>query len=539
LNNSKAFVIAIIAIVVVYIIGLPIDVMEVDAAQYASISADMFNTGEYLQLYCRGYDYLDKPPFLFWLCQPFYFLFGIHSWSFKAGAFIFILLGLYSTYKLGKLLYNTQTAWYSTIILGCCQAWFLITNDVRTDGVLASSIVFAVWQWKLFTINKKWLNLIGASLGIAVSMLTKGPIGLLVPVLVIGTDSLLNKNIKVLFSWKYLVGIIIIMACLSPMLYGLYLQYDLHPGKTVSGGQVVNSGIRYYFWTQSFGRITGESVWDNKAPIYYFLHEIMWSFLPWSLFIVQSTFKGFKNNFKKNLIPLAGFILPFIMMSLSKFKLSHYIFICYPFLALLVGKYLAEIKWNGFSKTLSILFQTIAIIGTLFLAYCFSVHIIIIVALIIVIAVLLVINYLKNSTPHFLSVVICAVGLNFMLSGFIYYKILNYQSSGIAGKDYVLLEPDKNIPFIEMGVWSFSTEFYAQKKVITYESANIILNNHKGLFWIYTDEKNYNELKTNKVKFLFEKVYDNFYVTGLKPAFIWPGTRNNVISKRYLLKVEL
>lgn len=540
MNSSKTFIIALLAIVIIYIIGLPIDVMDVDAAQYASISSDMFKSGEYLKLYCRGYDYLDKPPFLFWVCQPFYFLFGVHDWSFKMGALMFILLGLYATFRLGKLLYNTKTAWFSVVILGSTQAWFLITNDVRTDGILASAIIYAVWQWKLFTLHKKWGNLIGASIGIAISMLTKGPIGLLVPALVIGTDALLNKNIRLLFSWKYLIGIIIIAICLAPMLYGLYIQYDLEPGKTISGGQVVNSGIRYYFWTQSFGRITGESVWDNKAPIYYFIPEMMWSFLPWSLFIFQSLFKGFKTEFKKNLVPLAGFILPFIMMSLSKFKLSHYIFICYPFLALLVGKYLAEIKWNVFSKGLSIIFQLVSALAIVFLGYCFSVSSWIILSVLVVMISLLVVNYIKKEASYFMSIVISAIGLNFLITGFVYYKLLNYQAAGHAGKEYVIQEPDKKTPFVEIGRWSFSTEFYAQTKVTSYASLENILNDdHKGNYWIYTDENNYQQLMNQDKKILFKKEFENYNVTRLKTEFIWPASRKNVLSTTYLVKVEL
>lgn len=540
MNSSKTFIIALLTIVIIYIIGLPIDVMDVDAAQYASISSDMFKSGEYLKLYCRGYDYLDKPPFLFWVCQPFYFLFGVHDWSFKMGALMFILLGLYATFRLGKLLYNTKTAWFSVVILGSTQAWFLITNDVRTDGILASAIIYAVWQWKLFTLHKKWGNLIGASIGIAISMLTKGPIGLLVPALVIGTDAILNKNIRVLFSWKYLVGIIITAICLAPMLYGLYIQYDLEPGKTVSGGQVVNSGIRYYFWTQSFGRITGESVWDNKAPIYYFIPEMMWSFLPWSLFILQSIFKGFKTEFKKNLIPLAGFILPFIMMSLSKFKLSHYIFICYPFLALLVGKYLAEIKWNVFSKGLSIIFQLVSALAIVFLGYCFSVSPWIILSILMVMILLLVVNYIKKESSYFISIVIAAVGLNFFITGFIYYQLLSYQAAGQAGKEYVIQEPDKKAPFVEIGRWSYSTEFYAQTKVTSYASLENILNDeHKGNYWIYTDENNYQQLMNQDKKILFKKEFENYNVTRLKTEFIWPASRKNVLSTTYLVKVEL
>jgi 4-amino-4-deoxy-L-arabinose transferase-like glycosyltransferase len=51
----------------VAIAGLFLDVMDVDAAQYASIALEMTQNGSWLQVMHRGTDYLDKPPLLFWL----------------------------------------------------------------------------------------------------------------------------------------------------------------------------------------------------------------------------------------------------------------------------------------------------------------------------------------------------------------------------------------------------------------------------------------------------------------------------------------
>ena len=44
-----------------------VDIMEVDAGQYASMSLEMLKSGDYLHLVDRGQDYLDKPPLIFWM----------------------------------------------------------------------------------------------------------------------------------------------------------------------------------------------------------------------------------------------------------------------------------------------------------------------------------------------------------------------------------------------------------------------------------------------------------------------------------------
>ena len=96
-------------LILVHLLGMSlIDIMEVDAAQYASISQEMLQTGEYLQVHHRYADYLDKPPLLFWVTSLSYKLFGISNFTFRLPSFLFLLIGLYATYHLGRHLYNER-----------------------------------------------------------------------------------------------------------------------------------------------------------------------------------------------------------------------------------------------------------------------------------------------------------------------------------------------------------------------------------------------------------------------------------------------
>lgn len=540
MSNTKTFILIFIAIILVYLCGLPIDIMEVDAAQYATISYEMHESGNYLQIYCRGYDYLDKPPFLFWINQIFFFIFGVHEWSFKLGSLLFVLIGIYSTYQLGKLLYNKNAGLFAATILGSTQAWFLITQDVKTDGILVSTIIFTVWQWKSFILNKKWKHLILLSIGIAVGMLTKGPIGLVVPAMIMITDMALTGQWKMIFSWKYFIAGIIILAALSPMLYGLYLQYDLHPGKEVSNGVKVNSGLRFYFWTQSFGRITGESKWHNNDSFFYFLPEIVWAFLPWTIFIIQSIIVTIKKNVRNNIIPLAGLILPYISLSMSHYKLSHYIFICFPFIALMMGNYFSNRKDNFFSKIITYATQFALFVFIVFLSYCFDISWVYTIIILVGIIVTFILIQKKTTSRVFLTTLIIGLGLNLFLSLFIYPALLEYQSGSRMGKEYALKEPEKKTPLIELATWSFSTEFYAGRIVESCSSIEQFLAMKTGgYFWLYMNHATYIDLKKTDIQIIEEKEFENFHVTQLKFGFIWPATRKNYISITHLVKVYL
>src|SRR3979490_1217326 len=83
---------------VVYLAGWLIPLMEIDAAQYANISREMLLSKNFLQLYDRGLDYLDKPPMLFWLSSLSMRLFGINDIAYRLPSFIFALISIYSTF---------------------------------------------------------------------------------------------------------------------------------------------------------------------------------------------------------------------------------------------------------------------------------------------------------------------------------------------------------------------------------------------------------------------------------------------------------
>ena len=73
----------------VYFTAIRVDVMDVDAAQYAEISREMNQTHQFLQVYDRGDDYLDKPPFLFWISALSMNIFGTGNFGYKLPSILF------------------------------------------------------------------------------------------------------------------------------------------------------------------------------------------------------------------------------------------------------------------------------------------------------------------------------------------------------------------------------------------------------------------------------------------------------------------
>lgn len=127
------------ALALAYVLGLfMVTIMDVDSAQYASISQEMLQSGEWLQVHHKGKDYLDKPPLLFWSSALFYAVFGVSQWAFRLPSVLSSIMGFWATYQLAKELYNKQTGQLAALILASTQAWLMFNHDVRTDTLISN-----------------------------------------------------------------------------------------------------------------------------------------------------------------------------------------------------------------------------------------------------------------------------------------------------------------------------------------------------------------------------------------------------------------
>ncbi len=528
-----SFIVALLALIAIYVAGLQIDVMDVDAAQYASISLEMLQNGEYLQVQHLGHDYLDKPPLLFWTSTLAFKLFGVYNWSYKLFSLLFSLLSVYSTYRFAKLYYNHHTALWGALMLASCQALFLINNDVRTDTMLIGAAMFAIWQIADFLQTGRWINFLGISVGIALAMLAKGPIGLMVPVLAFGSDWVFKRQWRNFFRWQWLVVVVLVGVLLSPMLYGLYLQHG-------------SFGPYFYFWAQSFGRLTGDNPFVNsgmsKQPPspFFFVHTFLWSFLPWSLLAIGGLWQGISRFFKNGLhvpatqevITLWGFILPFIALSFSAYKLPHYIYVLLPFATIMAARYAVGLTsrvnlWRGIHSLLAVLLLVAAIaLG----AWAFPVtHVLLWVGFGLMAAIT--VYHIAVSKQWLTACLMAILAANLILSAGVYPQLMQYQTTSIAGRDIAQLTPTNTLAIYARG---HALDFYAQHRVPYYESIPPIAPNSI----IYTNARGLQELKEAGHKLEVLQTYQHYKVTALTLPFINPTTRASKLQERYLVEVR-
>jgi 4-amino-4-deoxy-L-arabinose transferase-like glycosyltransferase len=525
--------------------------MDIDASQYAEMSREMLQKGDYLHIYDRGMEYLDKPPFLFWVSAASMKVFGINNFGFKFPSILFALWALYSTYRLGKLLYDETTGRMAALVLATCQGMWLMTNDVRTDTILMSWTITAVWLIQEWLANGKLKYLLGGFAAAAFGMMTKGPIALMAPVFCFATDWALKREWKNFLRPQYLLGILVMAILLIPMSIGLYQQFDMHPEKMVNDHTHV-SGLRFFYWSQSFGRITGESPWKNGAGIDFLLLNMLWSFLPWILLFAAALITNIvtvaKQRFRlkpgQEWVTTGGFILTYLALGSSAYQLPHYIFIAFPLAAIFTAKYIRDIAETNKNKSISRVFRVMQPVVSLlllmasfvFITYFFPARASAVALWSLGFLAWLYLAYVKDLTGRFFWLSAAAMVLvNVFLNLHVYPSLLKYQVGSEAGQ-YIRehsIQPDDVIAYkIEDPLNCL--HFYARGVIGRVDTATNIRDKH----YVLTMDKGLSDLTTAGYKYDTVKK-DYFYkVSELTPDFLNPKTRAKTCRMYYLVKLR-
>lgn len=574
--QKKYFYLLFLPVLVVYIINLFVDVMAIDASQYAEMSWEMLTTKSFLKVHALGADYLDKPPLLFWLNSLSFYLFGVGNVSYKLSSLLFALLAIYSTYRFAKIYYPEHTAILAALMLASTEALFLITNDVRTDTMLMGAVIFTIWQWTEFLETDKTFNLLSGALGLGLTLLAKGPIGLIAVSAALIPHIILSKKWTRLLDLRVVLPIVVIALMLLPMCVGLYQQWGMR-------------GLKFYFWTQSFGRITGASEWSNNPDTFFLIHTTVWAFLPWSLFlfagwidIVVRIFK--KELFIKEIISISGFTLVLIALMLSRYQLPHYIFVVYPLGAVIAADYFVRIERNS---TLKIIFSVIQVLTLLalivvscILQYCLkgsdtlSLICLIVLYPSVIGAIIYAIGpvrnirnavtYLTHKTKRFFynkrglspelhvafdiiyrNLFVLSIGImtvfSFLIGAFYFPAILRYQPGDDFGR-YVREHKVKQGCFVTYyyGL-PYSDIFYAQQMPVSIWDNNKFkeLLSQKKHLTIITTPLGIEQFNNMRIRYHIIQQGDHYPVSKLTWQFLNPVTREKVCDKVYLAEADI
>ncbi|MEM6800876.1 MAG: glycosyltransferase family 39 protein [Bacteroidota bacterium] len=525
--------------------GASADVIDVDAAQYASISMEMLQNESYLQITERGKDYLDKPPLLFWLSSFAFELLGLSNFAYKLPSLIASLFSLLFTYKLASYHYDLRTAKLTASILASSIGFIWINNDVKTDALMMSCFIFSVYHLSRFVDSQACKDLLLGSIGLGLGMLSKGPMGLVFPLFLIGLYMLLGGNLNTHFTYKWLFLPLIVGVILVPMSIGLYQQFDLQPDKVVNGKTGV-SGLRFYFWEQSFGRITGENKWRNNTSFFYLFHSFLILYFPYTLLSIVAYVNRIKKQFKKGKFEkdfylLLGSLGILSLLSFSSYKIPHYSVVIFPLAAIVIAHEFEQWFSDKQRKRLYVhhLILGILVFPLLFLSFWIFPDQSSILKVLILLLLLAAFVFFQFRKDRFIPLFILAISLAFSFNTHIIPGFQAYSE----GRRFAQLIKEEGIEQEEIYFLnrnSRALEFYLERRISDIPWEELLNKQERGeQAWYYMSVDGKESLLYSGFEIEEElrlKMYD---LNRIKAGFLSPASREENLEERFLIKFKL
>ncbi len=540
-----------VLIILVYIAGTFVTLMENDSAQFAVMAMRMYQENDFVNLFKGSEEYLDKPHLHYWLSALSFKLFGLYDWAYRIPGILVTLLGAYSCYGLGKLLYKVDTAKLAALIFMTSQTIMLSATDVRTDAVLTGFTIFAIWQLATYIEKGSLTAIMLGALGAGLAFSTKGQIALLVIGIAMLCHLAYTRKWVALVNWKVVIALLVFVLAITPMLYAYYLQFDMHPEKIIRG-KGDRSGIFFIFWEQSFERLSGEGMGTNSGDYFFFFHTFLWVFVPWTVLGIVAFATRIKTLFKMKFaytpeyefLTLGTIGLFFLIASFSQFKLPHYLNIIIPLFSVLTASYIYELYKSTRTKPAKTLLGvqyfilSVVFVATLFI--CFYVfpfkHIY---ASILLITLLLVITYfcLKREAYYRRIITLSVYSsllLNAVLNLHFYPNLLNYQ----AGSHMAEVVAEEQIPvdnIYKLGDFhTWSLDFYNQRPVAVISPQKL---KKKHDFWLYVSDNEIQELQSQGFDWDRQYTKPHFRITRLSKKFLDPSTRKRTLDNMHLIHI--
>ncbi|MFX0558181.1 ArnT family glycosyltransferase [Maribacter sp. CXY002] len=552
MTSNTRYWFLIILIILVYIAGNFALLFENDSAQFAVMAMRMVQENDFLNLFKGTNEYLDKPHMHYWLAALSFKVFGLHDWAYRIPGILATLLGAYSSYGLGKLLYNSNVGKLAALVFMSAQTIVLGAIDVRTDAVLTGFTILAIWQLTKYIEEGSLKAIAIGAFAAGIAFSTKGQIALLVIGLPIICHMAYTRKWYAFLNWKVLVALMVFAIAIAPMLYAYYHQFDLHPEKVIRG-KSDRSGIFFIFWEQSFERLSGEGIGKNSSDYFFFFHTFLWVFLPWTILAITGfgtkikalVKQKFAYDSSKEVLTIGGITLIFILISFAQFKLPHYLNVTIPLFSVLTASYMYGLySLNKQTVMKYLIMVQYFILSIIFIASCLLCFYVFKIDSVFTYFILgigggIILFFALKSEAQFVKLITISVCASFMLNLVLnvhfYPSLLKYQGGSSMSK----VVEENNIPvdrIYKIGKeFTWALDFYNQSPVKLTNIEGIKKNNN---IWIYANDEELEKLKVSRLEWDTLYTVDQFRITRLQGRFLNPNTRDKVLHRQYLVHIN-
>ena len=304
--------------------------VDPDEGRNAEVAREILVLDDWITPHYNFIPYLDKPMFFYWLMAGADKLFGVSEFSARLPSALAALGCLLLIYDLGRRFAGHWSGLWSALVLATSPAFMSFSRAVIFDMPLAFFITLTFWAFargEMADGRRREKFFFIMYIAAADAVLTKGPVGLAVPALVIGGYLLVGQRRQLLGAMRPLQGAVVLLLIAAPW----YLWAEArNPGY-----------LHYFLFEENFLRYMTPR-FNRVQPWYFYFEVLALGFLPWNLLLgLPFTRASGLQNEHRILIVLWA-VVPFMFFSLSAAKQPGYILPAFPALALLIGPSIAR-----------------------------------------------------------------------------------------------------------------------------------------------------------------------------------------------------
>jgi len=325
--------------------------MDKTEALFVEVGHQMHLRNDWVTPWWNGERFFDYPVWGYWMVALAFRLFGLSAWAARLpvalAASSVVVATFYVLWHWGGAQERLPVRWGRAAlgagVLATSPGWIGWGRTSTTDMFLSSAISLALLAFLLAHLQPSdsplaVLGRIGLALFSAIAVLAKGPVGVLLPLLVIGAFLLLSDQWR---RWMKPIHLLPMVALFLAVASPWYVAAAQVNGSDFLGGFLGFSNL------QRFTTV----IYDHPGPPWFYLPWLVILLFPWSLFLpVAMAALGFwrldrwrpssqspSQAGTVGLFLLLWLLIPLAFFSAAATKLPGYILPILPAGALLVA----------------------------------------------------------------------------------------------------------------------------------------------------------------------------------------------------------
>ncbi len=319
-------------------------ITDSDEAFYAESAREMVASGDWLTPFYNYEPRFQKPVLYYWLTSATYLItgpteFGARLWAALAGLGLVLV-----TAAAGRRWYDESTALLAGAIVAANFGYFTIARMALPDLPLTFCITLAIWAALVSTLEQERsprMFVLLAALGLGLGFLMKGPVGVIIPLLVIIPVLALERRSIALTPIDIVLGFGVFIGVALPWYVAMWFTHG-------------HAYLQSFFVGDNFERFATDR-FNDPRPWWFYLPVIGGGLLPWTplaltwLGPITAWLRRRRELHTIDLRLLMWALLPLIFYTVSVGKQPRYVLPVLPPLALLLASSIVERtqEWRG------------------------------------------------------------------------------------------------------------------------------------------------------------------------------------------------